>query len=347
LDNQKLLPVCIFVIYLLLQACVEEREANQLSPNFTIQVIGAVEEDSIRAIRDALEGSIPRITEELGMTEFPSFVVKVWSDPNEFSSAFAGEGGQGGVDRGYVNTIESEIRVLNGEDVEQIVVHEFAHLATLAVNPTLAQNPIWLWESLALYLDDSGPPDTKTLTCVSESNALSLDDLSRPGAAKVYHVGYFIVDYVLATWDRTALIRLIENNGNIEKSLGIDQEQFERGLHSSLLACHQFGPQKTPMRREQILNDFAGNTLTNENSGFSALLSLDGILYFGANGAVQAKGYWGVSDTAQLCLKLGGDQPRCSVWYQENMAVYLLQSSSDCVLQRWRLSTGDVERFGQ
>ena len=51
---------------------------------------------------------------------------------------------------GYVTGPE-EIRVLAVPSVARNAVHELCHVASLYVNPGIANNPRWLWESVALY----------------------------------------------------------------------------------------------------------------------------------------------------------------------------------------------------
>ena len=38
-----------------------------------------------------------------------------------------------------------------GAAVVVAIVHEFAHCASMRVNPAIANNPRWLWETVALY----------------------------------------------------------------------------------------------------------------------------------------------------------------------------------------------------
>ena len=232
------------------------------------------------------------------------------------------------------------------EGVEDIVVHEFAHLATLLVNPTIASNPFWLWEAAALYLDGSGVPNTQELTCISDTSMPSLAELNRLATrSKVARLGYLIMDFVVQQWGHGALLSLIKTNGYIELALGVSHEQFEQMQHAFLLANYDFEPTRQSMSRDDLLANFSGNTLTNTKYGQSTFLAKDGSLYFGAQGVVQVEGQWSASHSNRICLELGDGQQRCSTWYQESDTMFLLQSDSDCVLQRWELAIGDVEGF--
>ena len=323
-----------------LASCTEVNDHSP--PAFTIEAIGAVQEESIEAIRTSLQSNMPRILTGLGLEELPQFVVKVWRDPNEFRSVYESGGGVGGVTEGYINTVSREVRVLENANVSQVAVHEFAHLAMLEINPTIAANPFWLWESVVLYLDGSGSPDTTKLTCITDQGMPTLAELNpQSSSIKVYRFGYLITEFILESWGQAGLLSLIQTNGDTEESIGIAQNQFERDLHEYLLKTYDFGSGDQPMKRSELLETFSGNTLVNAEFGQSTFMSADGTFSFRSNGVVALQGKWFASDRDQVCLDLGAAAPRCSSWYQESESVYLLESASDCVYQRWTLVQGN------
>lgn len=314
---------------------------------FSLMAMGDVEVSSLVGIEDALQKNYARITQDLGITGLPEIVVKVWSDPVEFKAVFEREGGRGGVTRGYVNTELMEVRVLDGDGVEAVAVHEFAHVAMLAVNPTIAANPFWLWEAVALYEDGSGPPDALSLSCISSLGSPSLAELNEyPGNTKIFRMGFLLADYIVENWDRSALVALIQNNGDIERSLGVSQENFERDWLTYVLATRDFSVTQMPMTKTELVDRFSGNTLTSEQLNLSTFMAKDGRFVYGSGGAVQAEGRWAALDSDELCLKLGVAKLRCSRWYDQNGSTYRLASNSDCAFQDWELSLGDSQGFG-
>jgi len=337
----------VLLVCLSLMPCNQAEDASQTSAAFNVVVIGSVN-DSVSAISDALDRNMPRISEYLGITLMPHFVVKVWEDPAEFRSAFEGDSGRHGVTRGYVNTEKREVRLLDGEGVESVAVREATHLAILQLNPTIAANPFWLWESAALYLDGSEAPDTRQITCITPNGAPSLTELSTPPTAiKVYRIGYLVVRYIVATWGREALVDLIKNNGDIEASLGVSRSQFERNMHANFLTSYEFIEKTGRMSRSALNKQFSGNTLTSQETGHSTFFASKGGLYFGRAGVVQFEGLWTASDSNEICLELGAGGSRCSSLYQESASEFLLESSADCVLQRWVLTKGNSEKFAR
>ncbi|MGI9205690.1 MAG: hypothetical protein ACR2Q3_16865 [Woeseiaceae bacterium] len=312
-------------------------------PPLSVVAVGDVNDVTVSGIEEALAANLPRIMRELNVIDTPLFVVKVWSDPAEFKAVFESEGGRGGVTRGYVNTEQMEIRLLDGADVEEVAVHEVVHIVMLAVNPTIAANPFWLWEAVALYVDGSGPPDTELLSCISSEGGPSLTELNEyPGNSIIFRMGYLLADYVIENWGQMALRSLIESNGDIETVLGIGQEQFERDWLEYVLATYEFQRTAGSMTESELVDRFSGNTLANKQVDQSTFLAADGNFYYGRQGFVQAKGRWYASDSDEICLEFGSGKPRCSRWYENGSSTYRLASRSDCVFQDWELILGDA-----
>ena len=318
--------------------------ANEGSQRFAFVRIGDVPETSIARINRALEANYDRILSDLDVESLPVTTVRIWSDQAAFRKAFEDGGGSGGVAQGYVNTESMELRLLDGPGVEAVAVHEFAHRVTLSVNPTIAANPFWLWESVALFEDGSGPPDTLQLSCISAEGGPSLAELNQyPGSTKVFRMGYLLAEYITERWGRSGLLALIRNNGRIEPSLGIREQAFERDWLEHVLARYDFAAPGPAMTQERLIAEFAGNTLSNHTLNLSVYMAADGSLIYGSQGAAQLTGRWSATADHEICLELGGAR-RCSRWFRSKQETYLLASNSDCVFQEWILEPGDSVR---
>jgi hypothetical protein len=104
------------------------------------------------------------------------------------------------------------------------IVHEFAHTVTLRVNPTFANNPRWLWESVALY--EAGQfVDPRGLSYMTSGQPPTFDQLSAIEDTRVYDVGYVIAEFIVATWGEPGLIALVRQNGN-PAAVGAAPEEF-------------------------------------------------------------------------------------------------------------------------
>jgi hypothetical protein len=105
------------------------------------------------------------------------------------------------------------------------IVHEFAHCASMAANPAIANNPRWLWESVALY-EAGQVVDPRTLPYVTSGTPPTLAELSRIEDTRIYDVGGLIGEFVVVTWGRQALRDLVRRGGALQAVLGVDEATF-------------------------------------------------------------------------------------------------------------------------
>ena len=61
-----------------------------------------------------------------------------------------------------------------------------------------------------------------------DQNPPSLKELNEIINPKIYEVGYFIVQFIVETQGTAALKSLIQNNGDLEDTLDIDDEEFTK-----------------------------------------------------------------------------------------------------------------------
>jgi hypothetical protein len=105
------------------------------------------------------------------------------------------------------------------------VVHEFAHCASMRVNPDIANNPRWLWETVALY--EAGQiVDPRTLPYMAAHRPPALADLDRIENTAIYEVGGLIGQFIVETRGRAALRELVRTGGALPAVLGVDQTVF-------------------------------------------------------------------------------------------------------------------------
>ena len=93
------------------------------------------------------------------------------------------------------------------------------------VNPAIANNPRWLWETVALY--EAGQiVDPRTLAYMGEGRPPTLADLNRFEALTVYEVGGLVGRFIVETWGRDALRELVRTRGALLAVLGLDETEF-------------------------------------------------------------------------------------------------------------------------
>ena len=104
------------------------------------------------------------------------------------------------------------------------VVHEYAHLVSMQVNPTIPNNPRWLWEAIATYeaeqLDHPGTWPSGTLAFPGFA---ALNQFNSP---LPYRWGYLISEAVLERWGDEGCLALIEANGRMLEALNISEPEF-------------------------------------------------------------------------------------------------------------------------
>jgi hypothetical protein len=188
---------------------------------------GRASDATLRAAADRLEAQYARITTELGVAGLAPIAVKVWQDEASYFAELTRYFGMRYSAAGYV-TGRDEIRVLAVPQLDTNVVHEFAHAASLYVNPSFGNNPRWLWEAVALF-ENGELVDPRRLDYMVRGNYPTLQQLNAdPNAGRqVYDLGYTLAEFVVARWGRAALIRLIQTNADLPGVVGLSPAAFE------------------------------------------------------------------------------------------------------------------------
>jgi hypothetical protein len=105
------------------------------------------------------------------------------------------------------------------------IVHEFAHCVSLHVNTSFANNPRWLWESVAIY--EAGQfVDPRTVAWVATGQVPALARLNGFDNSDVYDVGFVMAEFIVSGWGRDGLIALVRNNGNVAAVTGMTDAAF-------------------------------------------------------------------------------------------------------------------------
>jgi len=87
-----------------------------------------------------------------------------------------------------------------------------------------AEYPRWLWESISIF----EAKEVNTLSVkYAKSKNLTLEELNKSN--QIYNIGYTIIEYLTQKWGKDILPKLIGSFGNIEKTLNISTEEFEKG----------------------------------------------------------------------------------------------------------------------
>ena len=187
----------------------------------------AVPEAVLQEVAAALERELPRFQADLQVAAIRTLTVRVFQDEAAWYGEVQRYFGRRIETSGYVTGPE-ELRVLAGSRVARNASHELAHCVSLYTNPTIANNPRWLWESVALY-ENGELVDPRTLPYMVAATPPTLAELDADVTAsrRVYEVGYTIGEFVVARDGQAALVRLVRANGDTAAVLGLTPAAFE------------------------------------------------------------------------------------------------------------------------
>lgn len=217
---------------------------SDFTNQFELLYFNELEPETASSLVKYLESNYLRVMQDLNVSEMPLVTVHIYANYKSLYTAqedLLGRsyGGSGGFVY-WVPDREPEIHAIYDERFEgnrqhtTSLLHEFAHLVSTAVNPSISNNPRWLWETIALYEARQYPNNLAQIDYIAAGDYPSFPDLNRGLNASeiprpIYHVGYVIGEYIVANWGQEGLISLLNSNGNTTESLGVPESDFERG----------------------------------------------------------------------------------------------------------------------
>lgn len=197
---------------------------------------GQAPDSVVRGVANALEEARPRLLADLAVPATRSTTVRIWQDESSFLAALQAALGQRFSATGYV-TGPDEIRVLAVPRVERNATHEFAHAVSLYVNPSFANNPRWLWETVALY-ENGEFVDPKTLPYLTGGGFPTLAQLNAdPNASlRIYDLGFVLGEFIVSRVGQEGLIEMIRRNADTAAVMGLSAPQFEAAFAAFVTA---------------------------------------------------------------------------------------------------------------
>jgi len=195
----------------------------------------ALDAANIGEIAAAVEREHARIVADCGLDSVPAVTVTFYTDHAVLEAATRATAGVVPAWASGLITSATQIHLMSPNSPAWApysrmltnLVHEFAHCVSMRLNPRIANNPRWLWETVAIY--EAG--QTVDLRSISYMTALqppafaSLDSVEN---GRVYDIGYSIAEFVVARWGRRGLTDLVSANGDTAAALGIPLSAFER-----------------------------------------------------------------------------------------------------------------------
>ena len=235
----------LLVLLLLLASCrgkedvivpeipiVDSLPANPLiSAHFTFYYT-PLDSATIIGVADSLEGHYERVITDLGSGNLPMVHVYFYGSFDSLAAAVSDVAPNLPSWAIGLATAEDQIHMLSPNDPNYDfqymftnLVHEFAHCVSWHINPSIGNNPRWLWESTAIF-EGGQFVDPHNISYLIAQDPPTLLELNSMSNTMVYDVGFLIGEYITEAWGYVQLQELISNNGNILLTLGMTNSEF-------------------------------------------------------------------------------------------------------------------------
>jgi hypothetical protein len=205
----------------------------------TYVLYGEISDGEVQTLIDALADNATRIQAHLQVPMMPPLTIRIWASAlsdDWYSTMRASLGTVYPGATGYLWG-EAEMRLLFNAESPTEIVHEFAHLVSIQVNPTIPNNPRWLWEAIATY--EAGQLDHPSGWTLAELSFPGFEALNQYNSPLPYRWGYLISAAIIDRWGDESYLDLIRTNGRAEETLevteaelGVYLEAYVRGLRN-------------------------------------------------------------------------------------------------------------------
>ena len=205
-------------------------EPKKLKVQFVLYDNQTLEEES--NIEDKLNHISNQLFVKYGVPkEEDTIKVHVWRNYEQFlvdQERFTGTQFPGS--SGYILS-PTEIALLYNDNMIEAAEHEYAHASSLAISNELGHSSRWLWEAFAIYESDEFY-HPKDLAYLRQGRFPSIAELNGKfdgeGANRIYEVGFLISEFVVEHWSSEKYLELVQEAGNIEKTLDVSISDFEK-----------------------------------------------------------------------------------------------------------------------
>jgi len=183
-----------------------------------------------------LESNYARVMQDLSVVSLDQVTVRIWSNETVFRDELERVLGTRYAAAGYVMP-NRELRVLVVPNVGVNAVHEFCHVVTMAGQANVANNPRWLWESVALF-ENGELVDPRSWPFFANGPYPTLEQLNADpnSSLEIYRVGYTLAEFIVNRFGRSALVQLIRARGDVPGVLGVSVADFQTQWAASIQA---------------------------------------------------------------------------------------------------------------
>lgn len=195
---------------------------------------GPADSITVDSIAAEMERYYNKILSDFKLKRIPNVAVRIYPDLTSFHK---GINWQNAPDQVLATAFgKNDIRMVSPTNagperwmLAYVAPHEFTHCAHLNIDYT-PNNPRWLWEGVAQY-EAGWFFDPKELEIIRKKQFPSLADLNN---GMEYMLGYVIIEAIKDLWGFDTVIRLIKNQGDVEKVLKIEGKVFEEKIYGHI-----------------------------------------------------------------------------------------------------------------
>ena len=230
--------ITVFILLLVAVSLFPENRSIIKTRHFTFVFSSSIDHKKIIEISTILEDSYLRIARNLNTIPSDHITVNIYATRWNYMKATKNFGASGSIEGPTkIHFIETSM-----EESKKIAVHEFTHTVVLNLlinresqplnskvfDQKISSFPTWLWEAVSVY-EAQEFIDPKNIEDLRKGKYPSIKELNkRYKGQKSYTYGYTLIEFILNRYTREKLIELIENYGDLKKTLGTNEEQFSK-----------------------------------------------------------------------------------------------------------------------
>ena len=197
------------------------------SPHFLFRYV-QVDDSVVTAAAAALEAEYPKVLADLGVALMPMVTITLYPDRAALVAAVGSRAGYiPSFATGLVTGVSEIHLVAAAGPLGTRLLHEFAHCVSMRANPSIPNNPRWLWETIAIYESESAA-SPRGVAIVTGPNPPTLASLNVMDDPTIYDVAFLLGEFIVTAFGRPALLSLLGTNGDVPRVLGLSEREFEQ-----------------------------------------------------------------------------------------------------------------------
>jgi hypothetical protein len=210
----------------------ESGSPSQVASTFFQISYPPVEAPAVQAVAAAADAGAPGIIAELGATGMPQVRVTYYASQAAMADAVRPVVGQIPAFATGLVTSARDIHIVGSAAATPdaiarkatVLLHEFAHCVSMHRNPSIPNNPRWLWETIAVYAArDRSTTRLQTILAGAQPTFAQLNSFDN---TIVYDAAFSLGEFIVERGGLEALRTLLMSNGDTQTALALSPDEF-------------------------------------------------------------------------------------------------------------------------